>query len=101
MAVQLTTLADGGQSALDVAGEVASFLNDATTSLELALYDVRFETTAGGLVLASLLAASQRGVAVRLLYNVDHPGPIPVPPPVTRAPIAKMAANARDTISAR
>jgi phosphatidylserine/phosphatidylglycerophosphate/cardiolipin synthase-like enzyme len=88
VAVELTTLSDGGQSALDVAGEVASFLNDATASLDLALYDVRFETTAGGLVLASLLAASQRGVAVRLLYNVDHPGPIPVPPPPETIPAA-------------
>jgi phosphatidylserine/phosphatidylglycerophosphate/cardiolipin synthase-like enzyme len=39
-------------------------------------------------VLASLLAAVQRGVAVRLLYNVAHPGPIPVPPPPETAPEA-------------
>jgi phosphatidylserine/phosphatidylglycerophosphate/cardiolipin synthase-like enzyme len=88
VAVELTTLTDGGQSPLDVAGEVARFLNDARRSLDLALYDVRFETTAGGLVLASLLAAWQRGVAVRLLYNVDHPGPIPVPPPPETVPQA-------------
>jgi phosphatidylserine/phosphatidylglycerophosphate/cardiolipin synthase-like enzyme len=47
---------------------------------------VRFETDAGALVLASLLAAVQRGVAVRLVYNVAHPGPIPVPPPPETAP---------------
>ena len=88
MAVELTTLTDGGQSPLDIAGEVARFLNPATRTLELALYDVRFETSAGGLVLASLLAAHQRGVAVRLLYNVDHPGPIPVPPPPETVPAA-------------
>jgi phosphatidylserine/phosphatidylglycerophosphate/cardiolipin synthase-like enzyme len=35
-----------------------------------------------------LLAAVQRGVAVRLLYNVAHPGPIPVPPPPETAPEA-------------
>jgi phosphatidylserine/phosphatidylglycerophosphate/cardiolipin synthase-like enzyme len=52
------------------------------------MYDVRFETDAGGLVLASLLAAVQRGVAVRFLYNVDHPGPIPVPPPPETTPEA-------------
>jgi len=39
-------------------------------------------------VLASLLAAVQRGVAVRLVYNVAHPGPIPVPPPPETAPEA-------------
>jgi phosphatidylserine/phosphatidylglycerophosphate/cardiolipin synthase-like enzyme len=52
------------------------------------LYDVRFESDGGGLVLASLLAAVQRGVQVRLLYNVAHPGPIPVPPPPETRPEA-------------
>ena len=37
-----------------------------------ALYDVRFETDAGAPVPATLLSAHQRGVAVRLVYNVDH-----------------------------
>jgi phosphatidylserine/phosphatidylglycerophosphate/cardiolipin synthase-like enzyme len=71
-----------------VAGGIATFLNEARESLDIALYDVRFETSAGGLVLAALLAAAQRGVAVRLLYNVDHPGPIPVPPPPETRPEA-------------
>jgi phosphatidylserine/phosphatidylglycerophosphate/cardiolipin synthase-like enzyme len=87
-AIGLTTLTDGGQRPADVARGIAGFLGAATTSLDIALYDVRFETDAGGLVLASLLAAVQRGVAVRLLYNVDHPGPIPVPPPPEATPDA-------------
>jgi phosphatidylserine/phosphatidylglycerophosphate/cardiolipin synthase-like enzyme len=57
-------------------------------SLDLALYDVRLESDAGALVLAALLAAQQRGVEVRLMYNVDHPGPIPVPPPPETKPVA-------------
>ena len=81
-------LADGGQPATKVAAEIAAFLNDARTSLDLALYDVRLETEAGALVLASLLAAHQRGVRVRLLFDVDHPGPIPVPPPPETRPEA-------------
>jgi phosphatidylserine/phosphatidylglycerophosphate/cardiolipin synthase-like enzyme len=85
VAVELTTLSDGGQSAADVAREVATFVNGSQETLELALYDVRLETPSAALVLAALLAAHQRGVAVRLLYNLDHPGPIPVPaPPETR-----------------
>ena len=88
MPIELRTLTDGGQRAADVAREVAAFLADAEQSLELALYDVRFETDAGALVLAALLAAQQRGVAVRLVHNVDHPGPIPVPPPPEMAPDA-------------
>jgi phosphatidylserine/phosphatidylglycerophosphate/cardiolipin synthase-like enzyme len=49
---------------------------------------VRFETDSGALVLAALLAAHQRGVRIRLLYNVDHPGPIAVPPPPEMLPVA-------------
>ena len=71
------------------------------TSLDLALYDVRFETDAGALVLAALLAAVQRGVAVRLLYNVAHPGPIPVPPPPETAPEAIEALPVDDTRRSR
>ncbi|HXG76935.1 MAG TPA: phosphatidylserine/phosphatidylglycerophosphate/cardiolipin synthase family protein [Gaiellaceae bacterium] len=87
-AIEVQTLTDGGQRAAEVARGIAGFLAGARSRLDLALYDVRFETDAGGLVLASLLAAVQRGVAVRLLYNVDHPGPIPVPPPPETAPEA-------------
>ena len=39
-------------------------------------------------MLATLLAAQQRGIAIRLVYNVDHPGPIPVPPPPETRPEA-------------
>ena len=87
-AIGIQTLTDGGQRPADVARGVADFLSEARTSLDLALYDVRFETAAGALVLASLLGAVQRGVRVRLLYNVAHPGPIPVPPPPESAPEA-------------
>jgi phosphatidylserine/phosphatidylglycerophosphate/cardiolipin synthase-like enzyme len=86
--IELTTLTDGGQRAAEVARRIAAFISSATESVEIAVYDVRFETDAGGLVLASLLAADQRGVDVRLLYNVAHPGPIPVPPPPETTPEA-------------
>ncbi len=88
MAIELQTLTDGGQRPADVARGIAGFLATAQRSLDIAMYDVRFETDAGALVLASLLAAVQRGVAVRFLYNVDHPGPIPVPPPPETVPDA-------------
>jgi phosphatidylserine/phosphatidylglycerophosphate/cardiolipin synthase-like enzyme len=86
--IGLTFLYDGGQRPADVARLLADFIGKARRTLDLAVYDVRFETDAGGLVLASLLAASQRDIAVRLLYNVAHPGPIPVPPPPETAPEA-------------
>ncbi len=88
MPIELRTLTDGGQTPAEIAREVATFIGAARTSLDLALYDVRFETDAGALVLATLLSAQQRGVALRLVYNVDHPGPIPVPPPPETKPEA-------------
>jgi phosphatidylserine/phosphatidylglycerophosphate/cardiolipin synthase-like enzyme len=86
--IALQTLTDGGQRAADVARGITAFLAGARSRLDIALYDVRFETDAGALVLAALLAAVQRGVEVRLLYNVAHPGPIPVPPPPETTPDA-------------
>jgi phosphatidylserine/phosphatidylglycerophosphate/cardiolipin synthase-like enzyme len=88
VAVELTTLTDGGQRPADVAREVAAFLHGARSTLDLALYDIRVESDAGALVLAALLGAKQRGVHVRLLFDVDHPGPVPVPPPPEATPDA-------------
>jgi phosphatidylserine/phosphatidylglycerophosphate/cardiolipin synthase-like enzyme len=88
VAIELDTLTDGGQTAFDVAGTVADFLAGAERTLDLALYDVRIESPAGALVLAALLAAQQRGITVRILYTVDHPGPVPVPPPPEMEPDA-------------
>ena len=84
--IELRFYRDGGQSALDVAHQVAEFLGTAKTSLELALYDIRLHDDAAEVVTGALLGAQERGVAVRLVYNVDHPGPIPVPPPPQTAP---------------
>ena len=87
-AIELVTLTDGGQRPSDIARGIAAFLSEARVSLDIAMYDIRTATDAGALVIASLLAAAQRGVAVRLLYDVAHPGPIPVPPPPETTPEA-------------
>ncbi len=84
--IELRTYRDGGQSAADVAREVADFLGAAERTLELALYDIRLHDEAAEIVKDALLDAHGRGVLVRLVYNVDHPGPIPVPPPPQTAP---------------
>ena len=65
---------------------MAEFFGAAQKSLELALYDIRLHDEAAEIFKAALLGAQDRGVAVRLVYNVDHPGPIPVPPPPKTAP---------------
>jgi len=87
-AIEIHTLTDGGQRPAAVARKIAELLSRARTSLDIAMYDVRFESDAGALVLASLLAAHQRGVEIRLVYDVAHPGPIPVPPPPETTPEA-------------
>ena len=84
--IELRFYRDGGQTAADVASEVAEFLGGAKESLELALYDVRLHDEAAATVTRALVDAQARGVTVRLVYNVDHPGPIPVPPPPQTAP---------------
>ena len=84
--IELRFYRDGGQTAVDVANQVAEFFGAAQKSLELALYDIRLHDEAAEIFKGALLGAQERGVAVRLVYNVDHPGPIPVPPPPKTAP---------------
>src|SRR5829696_5240156 len=84
--IELRFYRDGGQSAVEVAKQVAEFVGAARTNLELALYDIRLHDDAAEIVTEALLGAQARGVAVRLIYNVDHPGPIPVPPPPQTTP---------------
>jgi phosphatidylserine/phosphatidylglycerophosphate/cardiolipin synthase-like enzyme len=80
------TLTDGGQAAVDVAREVAAFVDAAERSLELAVYDLDVSDESEAIVLGALRNARDRGVEVRLVYNVNHPNPIPVPPPPTSVP---------------
>ena len=64
-----------------VAQRVAGFLNGATKTLDIALYDLRLEEGAGNTLLGAFDAAVKRGVSVRLMFNQDHPASIIVPPP--------------------
>jgi phosphatidylserine/phosphatidylglycerophosphate/cardiolipin synthase-like enzyme len=79
--IRIRTLTDGGQPALEVAREVAEFLSAAQRSLELAQYDFHLAEETAAVVGGAVREAQARGVAVRILYNVDHANPIPVPPP--------------------
>jgi len=75
------TLTDGGQQPLEIARLVAEFLGAARRSLDLAQYDFNLGPETREVVAGALRDAAARGVAVRILYNVDHENPIPVPPP--------------------
>jgi phosphatidylserine/phosphatidylglycerophosphate/cardiolipin synthase-like enzyme len=77
------TLTDGGQTAVDVAHRIAGFVDGAKQTLELALYDLRLHDETADIVKASLVGAHERGVNVRLIYNldeVDERPPVPPPP---------------------
>ncbi len=95
--IDVFTLTDGGQSADDVARRVAEFIEPARSTLELALYDVRLPDPTGSIVADELRGASSRGVATRLLYNVDSGRPSEIhPPPQTRPEIlAELPIDAR------
>jgi len=78
--IQLRTLTDGGQTAVEIARLLASFLEQAERTLDVAIYDLDLGPETEPVVAGALTAASQRGVRVRLMYNLDHDRP-PVPPP--------------------
>ena len=84
--LEVETLTDGGQEAASVAGRIATFLGQATRTLDLALYDLRLDPPLDDTVVGALREADARGVRVRIAYNVDHRNPIPVPPPPEAVP---------------
>jgi phosphatidylserine/phosphatidylglycerophosphate/cardiolipin synthase-like enzyme len=88
--IQIRTLTDGGQSAREIALLLASFLERAERSLAIALYDVKLEDETEAIVRKALVDAHERGVHVRLLYNLeptlDDRVPVP-PPPKTDPPL--------------
>jgi phosphatidylserine/phosphatidylglycerophosphate/cardiolipin synthase-like enzyme len=79
--IEIRTLTDGGQQPAEIAHAVASFLDGATKTLDLAQYDFNLAGDAREIVSDAIRRAASRGVAVRFAYNVDHANPIPVPPP--------------------
>jgi phosphatidylserine/phosphatidylglycerophosphate/cardiolipin synthase-like enzyme len=81
MKLTVRTLTDGGQQPLEIAHEIARWLGEARESLELAQYDFHLAPETAAVVGRAIREASARGVAVRIIYNVDHRNPIPVPPP--------------------
>ena len=84
--IELRTLTDGGQTPDSVAAELASFLDGAERSLDIAIYDVKLEGPPEQAVLGALVAARDRGVTVRLAFNSDHPGWMHGPPPPATDP---------------
>src|SRR5438034_6490692 len=64
-----------------MAHAIADWLAVANESLDLAQYDFHLLPETAAVVGGAIQAASARGVALRILYDIDHRSPIPVPPP--------------------
>jgi phosphatidylserine/phosphatidylglycerophosphate/cardiolipin synthase-like enzyme len=79
--LSVRTLTDGGQQAHEVASWIEAFIHDAKETLDLAQYDFHLQPETAAIVGGAIKDAAARGVAVRMIYNVDHRNPIPVPPP--------------------
>ncbi|HEX2681781.1 MAG TPA: phospholipase D-like domain-containing protein [Candidatus Dormibacteraeota bacterium] len=60
---------------------LTGFLDEATRTLDIAIYDLRLDDAPAATVMAAFQAALKRGVAVRLIFNQDHALAIPEPPP--------------------
>jgi phosphatidylserine/phosphatidylglycerophosphate/cardiolipin synthase-like enzyme len=79
--IDVETLTDGAQTAAGVAARLAGFLGGASRSLDIAIYDFALRPETAAPVVSALRDAVERGVGVRLAFNVDHRADIPVPPP--------------------
>ncbi len=78
--VEVRTLTDGGQPAEATARALADFVAAAERTLEIAIYDLHLPPPLRDIVGGAFSAAAERGVAVRLAYNVDHAKVVPPPP---------------------
>jgi phosphatidylserine/phosphatidylglycerophosphate/cardiolipin synthase-like enzyme len=83
LAIELRTLVDGGQPAEETARALAAFVAAAERTLDIAIYDLHLPSPVGDIVHDAFAGAANRGVSIRLAYNVDHPRKGP-PPPQTR-----------------
>src|SRR5579872_5640798 len=79
--LSVTFLEDGAQTPEQVAGELATFIGEARSSLDVAIYDCGLTGDVAGTVTAALQAASARGVAIRVgYYSGGHQTPGVAPP---------------------
>ncbi len=79
--IEFAFLEDGAQTAEGTAAILSDFIAGAQATLEIAIYDLRLSGGAAQVLLDAVRAASARGVAVRVVFNQDHPRPRPIPPP--------------------
>jgi phosphatidylserine/phosphatidylglycerophosphate/cardiolipin synthase-like enzyme len=85
-AIRVHTLTGGGRPPVEVARLLAEFVAPARETLELALYDLELHDETANIVWDALVGAHERGINVRLIYNLDQDDRPPVPPPPKTEP---------------
>src|SRR5947209_1148150 len=79
--IAISFLEDGGATADSVAGLLASFLGQAGSTLDIAIYDCALTGSPADTIRQALQAAAGRGVTIRVAYFAGpHVAP-GVPPP--------------------
>jgi phosphatidylserine/phosphatidylglycerophosphate/cardiolipin synthase-like enzyme len=84
--VQAFTLTDGGQPAERTANALADFIRAAQHTVEIAIYDVRLPDPLAQILRGAFDDARNRGVQLRLAYNLDCREGQKVPPPPETEP---------------
>ena len=84
--IEVVTLADGAQRPEAIAARLRSFFTAAKSTLDIAIYDLKLGPALAPAVRSALAAASERGVAVRLVYNQAMRAPLKGPPPPNSDP---------------
>ena len=70
--IEAEFLDDGGQTAGDVADRLVSFLAEASTTIDVAIYDFDARVGATARIADALEAAAGRGVAIRVVFNQER-----------------------------
>jgi phosphatidylserine/phosphatidylglycerophosphate/cardiolipin synthase-like enzyme len=79
-------LQDGAQRPEDVAAQISGFIASATRTIEVAIYDFDANEGAPVALADALEAAAARGVAVRVMFNVDRNDAPSAPRPMLATP---------------
>lgn len=86
--VEADFLEDGMQTAADVAGRLVGFIAEATTTIDVAIYDFDARVGATARVADALEAAVARGVRIRVTFNQEREAEATHNPPMISDPEA-------------
>jgi phosphatidylserine/phosphatidylglycerophosphate/cardiolipin synthase-like enzyme len=86
--VEADFLEDGRQSAVDVADRLSAFIADATSTIDVAIYDFDARGGATARVADALEAAMARGVQIRVVFNREREAAATHNPPMLCDPEA-------------